>query len=330
MTSDPMTDLVTGHIGDLMDHPMLTAALSAVARGWYVFPARPGDKLPALHHTNQCPGTGACRDGHRTPEQRAMSNSDQVRWYWTSERFHGCNVAIACEPSRLVVLDLDMPKPGEQPPPRWDKPGITCGLDVLAALCEEEGQALPLDTYTVTTPSGGLHLYFLAPQGVELRNTAGDRGRGLGWRVDTRAGGGYVLAAGSRVDGRPYLVSEDAAVAPLPPWLCERLTFTPRPPREAVSVDLSATRAGRYVEAAMRNEVAKVLGAQEGTRNHTLFAATVALGQLVAGGSLPEGVARTALEHAGVSVGLTHWEVRNTIDSGLKAGAERPRRLDVA
>lgn len=311
-------------------NPMLTAALSAIARGWYVFPARRDDKRPALHHTNQCPGTGACRDGHLTPEQRAMSNPDHVRWYWTSERFHGCNVAIACEPSRLVVLDLDAAKDGEQPPPRWDQPGITCGLDVLAVLCEEAGEPLPLDTYTVTTPSGGLHLYFAAPQGVELRNTAGDRGRGLGWRVDTRAGGGYVLATGSQVDGHPYTLTEDAPVAPLPLWLCERLASTPRPPREAVSVDLSATRAGRYVESAMRNEVAKVLTAQQGTRNHTLFAATVALGQLVAGGSLPEEVARTALEHAGVSIGLTHWEVRNTVDSGLKAGAERPRRVDAA
>ena len=108
------------------------------------------------------------------------------------------------------------------------------------------------------------------------------------------------------------------------------LPYTPRPPREAVSVDLSATRAGRYVEAALRKEVEKVLAAQEGTRNHTLFAATVALGQLVAGGALAEGVARTALEHAGLTVGLTRWEVRNTIDSGLKAGAERPRRVDAA
>lgn len=324
-------DLVTGHIGDLvMDNPMLTAALSAVARGWYVFPARRNDKLPALHHTDQCPGTGACRDGHRTPEQRAMSNPDHVRWYWNSERFNGCNVAIACGPSRLVVLDLDTAKPGKQPPPRWDQPGIMCGLDVLAVLCEEAGEPLPLDTYTVTTPSGGLHLYFTAPDGVELRNTAGDRGRGLGWLVDTRAGGGYVLAAESRVDGCSYVLVEDAVVAPLPLWLCTRLAYTPRPPREAVSVDLSATRAGRYVEAAMRKEVEKVLTAQEGTRNHTLFAATVALGQLVAGGALAEGVARTALEHAGLTVGLTRWEVGNTIDSGLKAGAERPRRVDAA
>lgn len=313
-----------------MDNPMLTAALNAVARGWYVFPVRRNDKTPALHHTKQCPGTGVCRDGHRKPEQRAMTDPDMVRWYWNSDRFRGCNVGIACGPSRLVVVDVDLAKAGEQAPPPWNLPGIASGMDVLAVLCEQAGEPLPLETYSVTTWSGGLHLYFAAPDGVELRNTAGDRGRGLGWRVDTRAGGGHVLAAGSVVDGRLYLVTENLPVAPLPMWLCERLASTPRPPREAVSVDLSATRAGRYVKAAMRKEVAKVLAAEEGTRNHTLFAATVALGQLVAGGSLPEEVARTALEHAGATIGLTHWEVRNTIDSGLKAGAERPRRVDAA
>jgi hypothetical protein len=95
-------------------------------------------------------------------------------------------------------------------------------------------------------------------------------------------------------------------------------------------VDLSGSRGGRYVKAALHGEVAKVLAAQKGTRNHTLFAATVAVGQLVAGGSLAADIAETALEHAGLTVGLSPWEVRNTIESGLKIGAERPRRVDAA
>ncbi|TWP51241.1 bifunctional DNA primase/polymerase [Lentzea tibetensis] len=290
---------------------LLTTALNLAARGWRVFPVRPGEKVTAI----------------RQYEQRATTDPARIRRCWSAGPY---NIGIAAGPSGLVVIDLDPAKPGEKPPPPWDQPGITCGLDVLAVLCEQAGQQLPLDTYTVTTPSGGLHLYFAAPDGVQLRNTAGSRGRGLGWRIDTRAWGGYVAAAGSVVDGRCYEVAENAPVLPLPGWLTDRLTPAPLPPREPVTVDLSGSRAGRYVTAAMHGEIAKVLAAEEGTRNHTLFAATVALGQLVAGGSLNADVAETALEQAGVAVGLSHWEVRNTIESGMKAGAERPRRVDAA
>lgn len=64
------------------------------------------------------------------------------------------------------------------------------------------------------TPSGGAHLYYRAPEGAELRNTCGR----LGWRIDTRAHGGYVLAAGSRLSGPAgarYEVLRDQAPAPL-------------------------------------------------------------------------------------------------------------------
>ena len=75
----------------------------------------------------------------------------------------------------------------------------------------------PADTCTVATPSGGLHLYYRAPAEDErLRNTAGT----LGWKVDTRAHGGYVVAPGSVVDGRaiPVVVSRPAHRCPRGYW----------------------------------------------------------------------------------------------------------------
>ena len=71
---------------------------------------------------------------------------------------------------------------------------------MLAALCERHGQPLPFETFMVRTGRGGLHLYFTAPPGVRLGNTAGELGRGLGWLIDTRGHGGYVVAPGSVVD----------------------------------------------------------------------------------------------------------------------------------
>src|SRR5690606_18675731 len=107
------------------------------------------------------------------------------------------NVGLATGPSGLCVLDLDAPKPGEPVPPELARQGVRCGEDMLAVVAERAGQPVPNETLTVRTPSGGLHLYFTAPDGVQLRNTAGERGNGLGWKIDTRAWGGYVVAPGS-------------------------------------------------------------------------------------------------------------------------------------
>jgi hypothetical protein len=222
------------------------------------------------------------------------------------------------------VVDLDMARDGEQPPAQWSQPGITSGLDVLAVVAERAGQPLPLDTRTVTTPSGGLHLYYAAPSDVEYRNTAGR----LGWHIDTRAHGGYVVAPGSVVDGCRYGVTEAVPVAELPAWLGERLRPTPPPPPVRVP---SATRRGRYLDAAVAAEVARVEGAAPGERNQKLYEAAVALGQLVAGGCLTEQDVRDALIHAAagyiaVNPSRVH-RADGTITSGLKAGARRPRQV---
>nr|WP_229686773.1 bifunctional DNA primase/polymerase [Longimycelium tulufanense] len=95
-------------------------------------------------------------------------------------------------------------------------------------MAAEAGQPVPDDTYTVATPSGGtrpgIHLYFQAPA-VELRNTVGK----LGWRIDTRGVGGYVVAAGSVRPEGVYRVVRDAPVQLLPQWLVTALT-PPCPP----------------------------------------------------------------------------------------------------
>ena len=56
---------------------------------------------------------------------------------------------------------------------------------------EIAGHRLPR-TFTVRTPSGGLHLYFTAPD-KSLGNTVGKLGR----QIDTRGVGGYVVGPGS-------------------------------------------------------------------------------------------------------------------------------------
>jgi hypothetical protein len=77
-----------------------------------------------------------------------------------------------------------------------------------------------------------------------------------------------------------------------------------------------------------------VLKAPAGQRNHSLYLAAVALGQLVAGGALPEHDARAELHAAAaphIAVGAYRaLQAEKTITSGLRAGARRPRRLGEA
>jgi hypothetical protein len=173
------------------------AAIAAARRGWAVFPCRVGGKQPAVPDSW---------------ETRACADPDRVARYWPSLRH---NVGIACGPSRLAVLDLDTH--GELPED-WRQPGIHDGRDVLAQLCEWARQPWPI-THWVATPSGGWHLYFTAPEGSQIRNSAGL----IGPQVDVRAAGGYVVGAGSVVDGKPYEVLDDMPPAPLPGWIARAL-----------------------------------------------------------------------------------------------------------
>nr|WP_221376884.1 bifunctional DNA primase/polymerase [Actinoplanes polyasparticus] len=300
-------------------------ALAAAARGWHVFPLRPDDKRPAFpdHAADACTHTDPrCRDGHTGWEARATTDPDRIRRGWASVPY---GVGIACGPSGLAVIDLDVRKPDQTPPPGSQ---ARHGAEVFAALCEAAGQPVPVDTYTVMTGRGGTHLYFRHPTtGPALRNTAGERGNGLGWLVDTRAHGGYVVAAGSTAAGRPYTLARDLPVVELPDWLAERLAPAPLPPQRPVVVDLPTGRAGTYLDAAIGRQLDHLRRAGEGERNHTLYVSAVALGQLAAGGALPEDQAAAVLEETALSIGLTRFETLRTIRSGLAAGARRPRTV---
>ncbi|MEU6893939.1 bifunctional DNA primase/polymerase [Streptomyces sp. NPDC046557] len=279
---------------------LLTAALDAAALGWSVFPLRPGQKRPALHGEEHCPVLGDCAGGHRKWEDRATSDPDRIRRAWDRLPF---NVGIATGPSNLVVVDLDVPKgKGSSDAP--------CGADTFKALCERAGQAVPA-TLSVRTPTGGSHLYFTAPAGVRLGNTAGRLGR----LIDTRAWGGYVVAPGSVTPAGAYEVTHPAAPEPFPTWLYGLLA--PKQALRKLTGRPATLRTGKYATAALNAETASVESAQAGERNGTLLRAARALGRFIAAGDLPRDVVEEALQWAGESAGLPSAECRNTIRSGL-------------
>ncbi|MBZ6473221.1 bifunctional DNA primase/polymerase [Streptomyces griseocarneus] len=285
--------------------PLPRAALDAVERGWRVFPLVPNNKRPAV----------------RSWEPRATADAERVGRCWSAGDF---NIGIATGRSRLVVIDLDVPKQERDVPPAGVPTGVRDGADMLAVLAEEHGRRFPTETYTVRSVSGGMHLYFIAPAEVELRNTAG----ALGWKIDTRAHGGYIVGAGSLIGGTPYSVIHDAPPAPLPEWLAELLSPAPLPPQRPVAVPLaSVNRHDAYLRSAVDGELQRVSRAGEGNRNNALYQAAVALGQLVAGRQLDAAEVTEWLAAAAVGVGLAELDARRTVASGLRAGAKRPRTV---
>lgn len=226
---------------------------------------------------------------------------------------------------------LDTPKPGETPPPEWALPGITSGADALAAVCERHGQPWPGDTFTVRTRRGGLHLYFTAPPGTRLGNTAGSSQRGLGWLIDTRGHGGYVVAPSSTVslpDGTGhYEVTCDQSPASLPDWLAGLLTPASPQPRRVECLRPPGTVAGlpAYADAALRGEVGRVLRSPDHGHNWALNKAAFNLGRRIAVGTLDRRLAEQALQAAGEAAHTNETPARiaAVIAAGIDAGIRK-------
>lgn len=152
-------------------------------RGWPVMPTR--GKRPILPDW----------------ENEATQDVDEIRALWHRDGdWAGYNIGIACGPARLVVLDID----------------VKDGRDGFAEL-KAEGIQLP-ETYSVRTPTGGLHLYYQTTPDKPYSNSPLTPG------IDIRAGGGLVVAAGSHIPGvGDYEVASDLPVAALPTALAMRL-----------------------------------------------------------------------------------------------------------
>ncbi|AYG81476.1 hypothetical protein DWB77_03624 [Streptomyces hundungensis] len=294
---------------------LLDAALRATESGWHVFPLRPGTKRPALHGEASCPGTGPCAGGHRKWEQRATTDVGRIRATWERAPF---NVGIATGPSGLVVVDLDVPKQNDN-----SSADTPCGATAFKALCERTGHAVPA-TCRVRTASGGQHLYFTAPVGVRLTNTAGS----LAPLVDTRAWGGYVVGPDSITPIGPYEAVGDAPVAPLPAWLVRLLQ--PAPARPAEPLRLPVVSGSRAARAALAAECAVVTASPDKQRNITLNRCAFKVGRFVAWGDIPRHVVEEAFQAAGEARGLTAAECRSTVQSALNSSLRKARSRDAA
>lgn len=302
-------------------------ALTWVGRGLPVVPCSRTDKGAMV------PGFGK----DRTPEQMApFGDPEQVSQWWSSGRFARAHVGLLTgrggpNGRGLLVIDCDMIKPDTVLPERYA--GVASGVDVLEAIAAAAGAEWP-ETYTVTTPSGGVHLYYWQPADGPLIGCATGDGRTaphLGPLIDVRGIGGYVIAAGSysAAQGVAYRKTADSLdqPQPLPGWLLELLRPAAAPaaaPRAArVHVLPTGDRAERYATAALNGELEGVATAPDGERNRRLYAAARRLAELsaTAPAVLGESTAQGELLAAALSAGIGEQEALRTIRSGWDTGS---------
>jgi putative DNA primase/helicase len=278
--------------------------------------------------------------------------------WWTSNASFG--VGVACGPAGLVVLDVDahsavLPDrsrvlPGIGIPEQVDLTGMSSGfhtLQLLSALRGLPSPALDTGTLRVRTPSGGLHIWYRPAPGQAFGCSTGSGGgrAALGWQVDVRAHGGYIIAPGTTTEAGTYLPVDDIHLpAPLPAWVAAELARTghqttehsaarsrvgyvvPQRGRQAVTAagghEGSAVRALATVLA----EVTDCAHVPEGAGfNDKLNRAAFTAGGLVAAGLLTHAQAEQLLQEAADAARPGEGQrSRSTIGSGLAAGATRP------
>jgi hypothetical protein len=264
-------------------------------------------------------------------------------------------VGIACGPAGLVVIDIDAHP--TQPPNRdrilpgipigakVDLTGLADGFHTLAVLAALRGQQSPAEdnsTLRVSTPSGGLHVWYRAADNRRWRCSSGSsQGAALAWQVDVRAHGGYIIAPGTTTrDGTYTPVDGVREPAALPTWLAQELERTghlpapsipaPRPVPPRAQQAVLAAGGGRD---SLQRMLAAVLAPIEACGHvtegagfsDTLNRAAYTLGGLVAAGRLTEEEAEIALtQAAAASRPGQERRVAQIIRSGMAAGRQHP------
>lgn len=174
--------------------PRLQAALAFAQQGLPVFPLLPNSKLPL-------PGSNGFKD--------ATTDPAKLEAYWAEADY---NVGFAPSMVGWSVIDLD----GEAGQAAWDK------------LAKEHN--VP-ETFTVSTPRGGRHLYFDGDMPMSQWTPTGTRN--LGEHIDTRGTntkegdpGAYVLLPPSIMYGKPYVTERNIDLAPAPAFAVAKLAPT--------------------------------------------------------------------------------------------------------
>ncbi|GAA0426518.1 bifunctional DNA primase/polymerase [Streptomyces luteireticuli] len=283
----------------------LEHALAVASRGLAVIPLS-RTKLPAVrspHRAEQRRSRcrGECgRIGHGVHD--ATTEPDAIRALFAAAPWAtGYGIACGRPPHHLVGLDLDV---------KNDVDGIAA-LEQIAAAHDFVTPA----TVTVTTPSGGQHLWLRGPVDVRVPNSVGRLAPG----IDVRGSGGYLVGPGSITTRGQYLLASGGPrgeIAAVPESLLQLLAPPPPPPSKRPG---GLPVAGRQAVGLVDFVLSSTPGGKDGTgRNDRLFWA--ACRAYETGGPDTDGVV-AALIAAAVHIGLPEAEARATVASAARSVA---------
>jgi len=268
-----------------------SAARAYVGIGWHIFAKRPRSKRPLA-------GSHDYLDARLDPSP------------W--RRNPRLNIALACGPSNILVLDID-----------------DGSLEQVASILGEAALATPQQR----SGGGRWHLFYRAPDpgtiGMEIRKH-GNLPDLPGCEVlGTTAN--VMLCPSIHPSGRMYRWNIGHN-----PWRI-KLRPTPEPLIEMLKAKQQAAAVlyaprfpsypnyhrPRYGEKMLEGCIEELARTIE-KRNTRLYLVSLRLGRAIAGGLLDERKVRLELEEAACGIGLEAGEIKHTINSGLKAGAARP------
>ncbi|MFG2144258.1 bifunctional DNA primase/polymerase [Streptomyces sp. NPDC048696] len=269
-------------------------ALEAAEHGLAVIPLS-RTKLPAVrspHRAERRPARcrGECGQiGHGIHD--ATTDPDAIRTLFAAAPWAtGYGIACGAPPHHLVGVDLDVKNDVD-------------GIANFERLAHDHGFTVP-ETVSVTTPSGGLHLWLRGPADRTVPNSAGRLAPG----IDVRGSGGYLVGPGSitvrgqyvrtpGTEGHP-IVAAPAEVLQLLALAVSSRTLSPALPvsgRQAIAL------------------VQFVLDAPDGQRNDRLYWAACRAHETDQGPNMAQ-----ALGDAAVHIGLPENEARATIASAAR------------
>lgn len=209
----------------------LSSALALAKRGFRVFPLGPNSKVPAEKVSINFPVI-------------ATTDPEKIKTWWG--QCADFNIGIST--NGLLAVDVDVKSKDKN------------GLDTIERLLKV-GKVLP-PTTTQTTTTGGMHFIYATPQGVS--NSASKLGPGL----DIRGDGGYLVAAGSTVNGKTYQI-DSRSLNTAPQWLVEScgLAREEKPQAhlkiEGVNEERAKERGSKYLS--------ELLPITEGSRNQDAY-----------------------------------------------------------
>lgn len=235
-------------------------------------------------------------DGRKVPlipnwESQATDDRETISQWMTQFGSAITFWGMPCGPNGIIAVDIDV-KNGN-------------GFEAI----QQAGLELPL-TSSQRTPSGGMHLIYKMPEGIDVKNTVSQYAQ----NVDTRTKGGWIALYG--FDSNP--------IADAPKWLLEA-------PKSKV---IQAQGVSYKVQPELAKEILDsicndIINAPAGESNNTLNTKSFEAAQLLlATGSLTKDEVFDKLFMAAKERGKTDYESRATINSGIKAGLQAGPRND--